>query len=456
MKSNQPAVCFKFHEKSLEIMVVNPSSGAVTLKETVNTDFQVLDHSGVISEPQELAALIRQLSDKYKLPARARVLLSLKYLDIKYLTLPVMPEAELRQIIPDEAGRESIFSFSGEPVVTAYQLVGEPLREGGGMKRTILTVTAPEKVLHSIIDTFADTGLKLTAVQPSLWGLGQIPRRFPEPDQSFILMQTGEMETEFYIWDKKAPLFWRYLTVGSFEPERLQAEVMTSLEHFQRRSSQPLTIKKLLLTGEKVVIDCGPDIEVQTLAVERPADLWGLGVQDKEDSLNFLRLIPGHTDSSEFSYLPQITPWLLAGFLLLNLALAWVLWMDSRQIAGIRISNAKLEKVLQVKEGHFKNTKTGMETNRPQQLSTEFLQNLRQITPGDLRFETLEFNVASATLRISGITLSHSSFDFFLAEAARINGVKTVEVLDTQEQEKNGTSFYTFELNLKLGVPKHG
>jgi len=433
---------------------VDPASAMVTWQRVLPVDFPLLTRSGAVADPARTGAFLRQTVDSFKLPSMVRVALNLNHLELKIITLPSMPEAELRQVIQDEAARESIFSYAGGPVAVAYQTLGPSPGDQAG-KNLYLTATTPQEVVDSISAALKEADLKLLSVQPTLMGLGRLmAERYPNADTCRVLLHVMESSSEFYLWQGTAPLFWRYLTVGADQPEKLAQEVHLSLEHSRRRTALTQDVRLLTVIGQPVTPALTPDWTIDSLTGAKGLDLRGLALQPKDSrNLNFILPASGEHAKS-FAIWQGLALLLIGGTLLFNAFLGWKLaaahrlWAEQKR--AVAAAKAELVDLQTMATLAKKNSAPSLPLPaglRPDRL----LEELRRIVPEDLRFQSLTLDVPNQKMQITGICLDHNHLKEFLVRTAGLATVKNLEVIETR-RENNGR--YSFHLNLSLEVTK--
>lgn len=450
-------VCLSFNQNSVFITRTNPET---RLGEdlTLALDFPVLNDSGMIIQPQRVADCLSDFFKKHKLPSRVRIALKLQYVDLRYLYFPVIPDDELVQIIRDEAIRESIFSYSGEPIAVAYKKTGSKTMETGFANTEVLVATTLQSVIDSMVETINLTGLKLLSIQPNLQGLQLFYEQKLSGDKAVIMLNVQPDETEFYIWDQRQTKFWRHLKVGSKQPERLATEVRLSLEHYQRRfaGEEASEFEKLYILGKTASFDLTGNFQIEFPAPNSRADLQSLAAQSPEAlELSFINAAVKNAVGNWLD-LRKIWPYALIVLLGLN---GWNLWyiysqnvtvlQSRRQLTQLQQKRAALEKEFE----QLQKTKTIEAQGRTERIKLDLLlEELRQIVPEDMRFEELTINPANRQLQLKGFCLEPQSMNYFLKELKKLQRFKTFTLIDTHRDIRSRHMALVFHLEVELGA----
>ena len=448
-------VCLSFNQNSIFISRTNPET---RLGEdlTLALDFPVINDSGMIIQPQRVADCLSGFFESHKLPSRVRIALKLQYVDLRYLYFPVIPDDELVQIIRDEAIRESIFSYSGEPIAVAYKKTGSKTMETGFANTEVLAATTPQSVIDSMVETINLTGLKLLSIQPNLQGLQVFYEKKLSGDKPVIMLNVQPEEAEFYIWEQRQAKFWRHLKVGSKQPERLATEVRLSLEHYQRRSASEgaCEFEKLYILGKAVSLDLTGNYQTEFPAPEARVDLQSLATQSPE-TLEF-SFIATAVKNPVANWLEPGKLWPYALIILLGLN-GWSLWRIYSQKVTVLQSRRQLAQ-LQQKQGTLEKELEQLQKTNEAQGRTEgmkldlLLEELRQIVPEDMRFEELTINPANGQLQLKGFCLEPQSMNYFLQELKKLQRFRTFTVIDTHRDIRSQHMAMVFHLEIELGA----
>jgi hypothetical protein len=449
--------CLSFDKNEIAILSFDPSTKQSLYSQTLKCDFEVTDDSGKIASPVNLGAYLQDYFERKNLPRKCRVAIRLKFLDLKQLAFPSIPDDELREIIRDEAIRESIFSYSGEPIAVAYQMSGVTKTDNGVSNKEVLTTTAPESIIDSIRTTFANTALKLLSIQPNFKGLELFLKQKVATDAPIILLNLASGQGEFYIWSEGQPKFWRYLSVGAAEPERLVNEITLSLEHYQRRTGNniSLPLQKAIVVGETVTLDLGSALQVEYLSGEPLMDLFGLGlVNPNQVRFCFMNAQESSGSGRFFHNLVRAWPIGLIVFMALSLWSGREIYTQRRQMETLRLHRTDLARhrtslEKQAEKLEQLNRSTGRTTS---DFNIYFLlENLRRIVPQDMRFEKLTLDVTKHRLQIEGFCLESRSLSDFLQETKDLNYFKTVSLIDSVRQNRSQLEVLSFQLEILLG-----
>jgi hypothetical protein len=449
--------CLSFDKNEITILSFNSSTKQGWNSHTLKCDFDVTDDSGKIANPVSLGAYLQDYFETKNLSQKCRVAIRLKFLDLKQLVFPAIPDEELREIIRDEAVRESIFSYSGEPIAVAYQMSGFKKTDNGISTKEVLTATAPESIIASIRSTFENTALKLLSIQPNLKGLEVFLKQKVAPDAPVILLNLAPGQGEFYIWSDGQPKFWRYLSVGAAEPERLVNEITLSLEHYQRRAGTNvnLPLQKVIVVGETVTLNLDSALQVEYLSGEPLADLFGLGLVNPGQVRFFFMNAQENSGSARLIHnLAQAWPIGLVIFLALSLWTGREIYAQRHQMETLRLRRTDLAKQRTSLEKQLEKLKRlNLADGRA---ATDFniyllLENLRRIVPQDMRFEKMNLDVTGHRLQIEGFCLESQSLSNFLQETKDLNDFKTVALIDSVRQNRSQLDVLSFRLEILLG-----
>jgi Tfp pilus assembly protein PilN len=449
--------CLSFDKNEITFLVFDPAAKQGLDHHTITCDFEVADDSGKIINPATLGAYLHDYFETHNLPYKCRVAVNLKFLDLKQLFFPMIPDEELREIIRDEATRESIFSYSGDPIAVAYKITGVKKTDAGFTNKEVITATTPENVIESIRTTFENTGLKLLSVQPNLEGLELFFKYKIATEAPVVLVNLASGHAEFYIWSDGRPKFWRYLSVGADEPERLTHEVTLSLEHYRRRAGNEVdsSFRRVLVVGQAVSLALDPSLQVEYLSGEPLADLFGLGLVDP-DKVRFFFINTQEKNASYRFTLCLVKAWPFGLIILLALGLwsGWEIIAQRRQMDTLRqqqteMANTRTSLEKQLEKLKKLNVPLG---NPAGNINLYFLlENLRRIVPPDMRFEKLVLNVNGHQLQIEGFCLESQSLSTFLQETKHLNYFKTVSLVDSIRQNRSELEVLSFRLEILLG-----
>ena len=453
MSKTHTVTCIKFSENQVSLLVVDPSQEKVTLRELLTPGFAVLNSAGKIAHPSRLANLLQQTLARMELPSTVRVLLGLQYMELKVMEFPSMPEPELGQVIRDEAARESIFSYSGDPIAVAYRLRSTAT----GDKIPVLTATVPQDIIGSIIETFKLTDFQLQSIRPGLAGLEQaIEKHGSKTEYPRCYLLVADDDAELYVATEKINLFWRYLTVGANEPERLQNEVAASLEHFQSRATQAISIQELSVFGVQVPISFEGMIKIQTPSGERWPELLGEALDPGIVYFSFYSSSEENQGPSPFVRI--LTGICMTALLAFNITLGWRLFMDKQRLEANRSSVMQLRQTLNEKQLEISKTEEKQRQtlfNGSRWDASDFLSRLRAIVPHGLRLQTLTIDIKAKQISISGICVHPKDLDFFILQLKNMKEIGNAEIIEAIQKDSPTTSLYLFNLNLGLEASRH-
>lgn len=421
-------------------------------------DYDALNDIGVVTAPQRLAATLRDFFTTQKLTCQVRAAIHLKYLDLRHLYFPVIPDDELDQIVRDEAVRESIFSFSGEAVAVAYQLTGIQNRDSGGARQEVLAATTHQAVIDTLSETFALAELKLLSIQPNVEGFTLFWQTRPKLRGPVVLLNVLPEQTEFYIWEERRLAFWRHLPVGDTDPGGLGGEVRVSLEHYQRRNSDAtaLRVETIYILGTQVPLQLGETLQTDYIAGDVQVDLQALALQEPESedfcfwersetALNWLNL----------DY-RQLWPYVLVVLVGLNLWGGWRNYRSDFFLRQVRKDIAELEKEKRAQEKQLRQLQATQSAFSDRPLLPVrvdlLLEDIRRMVPERMRFTKTVVDRENNRLQIEGVCLDRTEIDPFIQGLKRLKGFQNYRLIEMHPQTGYQLATIGFRVELELGV----
>lgn len=445
MKTLNTTCCFQFEKKGIKISVVDVTSKKTILQKSFACDFEVLDKAGAIINPSRIASFIQKSANELGIPKKAKVSLGLEYISLSRLFLPPVTGPDFNKIVIDEAKRESPFSFTNENISVAYQVIGEKTDESDVAGLEVMAFTTPQEIIDGIVEVFRNTDLVLEAIAPSLLGLEQyLLQQLGDLSQPFVLIYVTPGDAEFYIWENRFATAVHYIYSGAKEPDGLQKEITTSLEHFNNDSNGKF-ISQIVLVGEECEIQFENRYSLEFLAGDEWSALSGLASLTKvSDNLNFLSETPdAGTKTHGFNKL-----WLLivGSIVMLNLPLGWNWWSYEQQLAKLKKENLKLEEALTTQISRL---------NKKNQVATDYkiyilLENIRQIVSNDLMFDGLVLDIIGKTMQLEGFCLGQNTINNFIQDLLTIKVVRSVEGIEVVEQSRWNSKGYAFRFQVYL------
>lgn len=447
--------CLRLDPNEIRLAVVETVSGNVLRRELLSPGFPVLLGSGAVAHPERLASFLMERFDKLQLPLSVKVAIGLKYMDIKMLTLPALPPGEREAIIRDEAARESIFSYSGEPVAVAYRVFNSSSKGNPGL--TVLTATTPQDVIQSAMNLMDQAGLKLLTIEPSFSGIQRyITKHLPEAQHGAAVLAVYPTEAELFILKENAPpLFWRHLSAGISHPERLESDTTTSIAHYNSRASAGTQVNLLHQIGLELPSPLSVGLEVRHSSAEPWPDLIGLGIQEtKVPSFTFFQ-DDGPKSGQTFS-----VPVIIGGVIILlaivvNIATGWRLLAASRRIIELRMDITKEQKAIAVQQGLLGASPAGSSKDLRRFNVDEFMLRLRSIVPSGLRLQEIQIDPPGKKLEISGICRDPQDLDAFLQQLVVIEKDLSLQSVVSEAKQSDIAAVYKFRLTMTMEASRH-
>jgi type IV pilus assembly protein PilM len=150
--------------------------------------------------------------------------LSGRSLTVRHITLPRMPEAELRESVRWESKR--LISYPLDAALVEYLIVGKKL-EGAVEKYDILVVAAPRTAVLEHLKPFNEAGIKVAAVDANALALRNVLRlRKKQDGENILYIDLGAGKTELDIFKDGNLRFSRYLETGGLDITRAVADLM--------------------------------------------------------------------------------------------------------------------------------------------------------------------------------------------------------------------------------------
>ncbi len=145
-----------------------------------------------------------------------------KQLTIRYLTLPKMPQAELREAVRWESKRH--ISYPLDAALVEYLILGEK-KEGPVEKYELLMVAVERGTVIEHLLPFREAGITVSAVDANPLALRNIFRqKKPPAGTNTILVDMGSGKTEINIFNGGGLRFSRCLETGGLEMTRAVSE----------------------------------------------------------------------------------------------------------------------------------------------------------------------------------------------------------------------------------------
>jgi hypothetical protein len=448
LKTFNSVSCIKIGEKELRILVLDLLTKKVIWRKALAFDFEVFDISGVIQNPSRVASFIENAFKEYKLPRKVRVSLSSEYLNLNILLLPSVPEAELHQIILDEAAHQSVYSFTHEKVAVAYLILKDKVFENGIFNTEILTVTTLQSAIDQISEIFNHTGLDLEAIAPAFWGVSQyLAPKLADLTNPVNLILISNHDSEVYTWDGYLRSC-HYMNAGTAELPKLQNEVTVSLEHFNKQTMDGNIVPHVLVVGEKCELKPGAEYSIDYMFEDPWPDLHGLALINDLDDLNFLTKIPEPGADSAILMVHKFWPLILGSLVFLNILMGWNCWSSFHQCSELKNEDRRLKNSLLALRRQSNDAKN-------QQAVTGFkiyvlLGELGKIVPEEMVFNHLILDIGNKNLQIDGFCLNQKDLNVFLKELPEIKGIKSIDNFESSRQIRANLTGNAFRFNLSF------
>jgi type IV pilus assembly protein PilM len=170
-----------------------------------------------------MSADLRYLASGKKLGTRnIATLIPGRHLTIRFLTLPKMPQGELREAVKWESKRH--ISYPLEAALVEHLIVGEK-REGTVDKYEILMVAVERGSVIEHLTPFREAGITVSAVDANALALRNIFRlREKLGESNTLIVDMGAGKTEINIFKGGALRFSRCLETGGLDMTRALSE----------------------------------------------------------------------------------------------------------------------------------------------------------------------------------------------------------------------------------------
>lgn len=447
MKSLNTSCCLKFEKKGLKISVIDIQSNKVLRQKNLISDFDILDNAGLVINPIKTASFLQKNADELGLPKKVRVSLSLEFVNLSRLVLPAVSGPDFDRMIIDEAERESPFSYTNEKIAVTYQVSREKINDNGVSGLEVLAVTTQQNIIDKIRQVFENTDLTLEAVAPSILGIKEyLVQKQVETAQPFALVSLSVDNAEFYVWKGEFASSIHFIRSGVAEPEELNKEIITSLDHFNRNASGS-PISRIVIVGEKCRLELGnSEYNVKHLSGDEEPDLVGLASLAKiPANLNFIS--QAMQETSITTRVNKVWLYLLGGIVLINILIGWSLWGEKNRLAQVKNENAQLRNVLNSQLTQLE--KESRVVARYYQIDL-LLKKIREVVSQNMMFERLVLDVEAKNLQLEGFCLGQNTINEFILNLLVVKDVLSVEGIKVIEQTRGDYKGYVFSLQVNL------
>ncbi len=449
MKTANAISCLKIGKKELQILVMDLQTKKNVWRREFTYDFEIYDDLGVIINPNQISSLIRNIFSEYGLPKSVRVSLSFEYLNMNCLTVPSISGDELHQIIIDEAKHQSVFSFTSEKVAVAYQMLRDTISDNGLTNKEVFAVTTFQSIIDQIIEVFKNTDLILESISPAFWGLKHcLPQFGVVFSKPFISVLVSDSEAELYIWKGEFPDSGHYIGYGIDNLQKLNQEIVAAIDYFNRNIAIEDFISRIVITGKKCEVKLSDEFKIDyKFEIESP-DLFGLALLKGLADFNYLAGNTGIGITIQLPVINKLWPLIAGGVFLINFLGGWNLTFANQRLSDLRNETLSLRSIL--------NTKTTQLAGlNVQSVSNKFpihrlLEQVRRIVTGDMMFDKLTLDLESQNMQVEGFCLNQSSLSDFLEMVSRLDGVKSINEIESGQQIRTDLTGYAFRFNVSF------
>jgi type IV pilus assembly protein PilM len=170
------------------------------------------------------AGLVSLLTGKKIKGKKVVTQISGRHLTVRHLTLPRMPQADLREAVRWESKR--FISYPLDDALIEYLIVGEKL-EGAVEKFDLLMVAVPRASVVERVQPFIAAGLEVTAVDANALALRNVLRlRNIQGEDNVLVVDLGAGKTEINVYRDGNLRFSRYLETGGADITRAISELL--------------------------------------------------------------------------------------------------------------------------------------------------------------------------------------------------------------------------------------
>jgi hypothetical protein len=435
--------CIKIGAQEFKILVFDVLAKKIVWRKVFTCDFKVFDNSGVIVNPSQVATFIQNIFQQYGLPKKARVCLSLEYLSINNLLLPAISGAEFHQIILDEAAHESVYSFTDEKVAVAYQILKDKINQNGIVNTEVFAVTTLQTAINQVVEVFNNTNIVLESIAPSLWGLKQyLTQYLTSHYKPIVVILVASADTEFYLWKGQFPYSSHHIKAGLKTPEKLQTEIIASLEHFNKPVVGEELFSQVVVVGEKCELQLGDNYKIDYIFEDEWPDLLGLALISKDSpALNFITNHPKASFALAAS-MNKFWPIVIASLVCLNMLIGWNLWSSGQHLEQIkneylRLQNSVIIKAQQLNMAHRQPVGARFNVD-------VLLEKMRGIVTEDMIFDKLALDLENKNMQVEGFCLSQKNLNVFLMALSQLKDVKSVDEIESSQQKRADLMGYAF------------
>lgn len=197
------------------------------------------------------AGLVSLLTGKKIKSKKVVTQISGRHLTVRHLTLPRMPQADLREAVRWESKR--FISYPLDDALIEYLITGERL-EGAVEKFDLLMVAAPRTSVAEHVRPFIGAGLEVTAVDANALALRNVLRlRDIRSEANVLVVDLGAGKTEINVYRDGNLRFSRYLETGGLDITRAIAGLLG--EGLQEAEEMKQRTDVLSPSGDNAVAD---------------------------------------------------------------------------------------------------------------------------------------------------------------------------------------------------------
>lgn len=231
-----------FNDKYVKVVELKESAQGLTLDR-----YHVLP---VVREPdQDITTAIsrtifKAVSESGILETEVYALISGPLVQTRRITLPPMPESELRDSVKWEAQNFATFPIENA-LVDYYVLEKSATKESH--KLDIMVVAIEKETFNKHLSALTSAGLRCVGITLHPFALGQILRRLPSvtKEELVAVVDFGAEEVSINLFKDHLPQFTREIKTDG----RLQEEILSSFTYYREQFFEE-KISRIFLSGE--------------------------------------------------------------------------------------------------------------------------------------------------------------------------------------------------------------
>lgn len=211
-----------------------------------------LKANGLINSKDEMASFLHDLISRHNFSTKNAVFtINGKNVFVREITMPVMPDEELKQAVTWDAGQ--YVPYETETYYLDFAKFGSLTKTG---QQSVVLVAAPKEIIDSIVEISEALGLKILKIDIDVLS---ICRTLGKGFEEFILLDIGLDYSMMTIFQSGAPVAQRALPQcwGNF------INLVAGKLGIDNRNAEALITNKSLLTDA-----CGDDLEIASVALK--------------------------------------------------------------------------------------------------------------------------------------------------------------------------------------------